>query len=60
VAKVRTPREERDLVYEPAKDGAWTIGIADVASLVRGDRVEIVAVGVEHRDYHVWIEDAPR
>ncbi len=59
-AKVRTPREERDLVYEPAKDGAWTIGIADVASLVRGDRVEIVAAGVEHRDYHVWIEDAPR
>jgi hypothetical protein len=55
-AVVRTAREEQEIAFEPARAGAWTHGIASLASLASGERIEIVAVGVELRDYHVWIE----
>lgn len=55
-AVVRTAREEQPVAFEPARGDAWTRGAATFASIVVGDRIEIVAVGTELRDYHVWIE----
>ena len=56
VARIRSPREERPIVFEPAREGAWTRGVASFDHLEVGDRIEIVADGVELRDYHMWIE----
>lgn len=55
-AVVRWARGEAHIVFEPARPAAWTRGVAVLESLAAGDRIEIVAVGVELRDYHVWIE----
>lgn len=57
-ARVRTAREEHALEIDAPREGAWTMGTATFSSLAAGERVEIVADGVELRDYHVWIEAA--
>lgn len=55
-AVVRSPRAEAEIVFEAARPGSWTRGVAVLDSLAAGERIEIVAVGSELRDYHVWIE----
>jgi hypothetical protein len=55
-ALVRSPREETEVVFDAPRAGSWTRGVAVLAALAPGERIEIVAVGVELRDYHVWIE----
>jgi hypothetical protein len=55
-AIVRSPRAEADVLFDPPRPGSWTRGVAAMDSLEIGERIEIVAVGVELRDYHVWIE----
>jgi hypothetical protein len=55
-AFVRSPREESDIVFEPPRAGSWTRGVAVLSSIAPGERIEVVAVGIELRDYHVWIE----
>lgn len=55
-AVVRTPRGAHEIVFAQAKQGAWTRGVAAIDSVAAGERLEIVAVGIELRDYHVWIE----
>lgn len=56
-ALVRTSRGDTELVFDAPTPKAWTRGVASLDSLAVGERVEIVAVGVELRDYHVWIEN---
>ncbi len=54
-ARVVTSRADVEVTFEPARDGAWRLGHAELGTIAPGETVTIEATGGVLRDHHVWI-----
>ena len=53
---LHTSRTTKELVLEPARDGAWRSATASLDGIEAGERLTLEARGGQYRDYHVWLE----